>query len=462
MSANVLIIDDDESIPIGCLQRLSEAGYRVQAVPSAVLALDRIERETFDVILMDLKMPGTSGMEVLQSIRRYDASIAVIVITAHGTTEAALQAGRLGAYDFLCKPLDPDQLIALIHRAASTRRHALEDSCVRLALDGQEASPDVLVGASEAFKRITRLIRKVALMDSNVLITGETGTGKELIARTIHLQSRRRQKPFVVVDCGSLVETLFESEMFGHVKGSFTGALDTTKGRFETANKGTLFLDEIANVDMNLQARLLRMVQDQEVSKVGSPRPRKVDVRIIAATNRELSREIAENRFRKDLFYRLNVVPLHIPPLRDRPEDVPLLTEYFLRKLSKEMPARIARISEEAMGLIKAYPWPGNVRELRNAIERAIIVSEADVLCPDDLMLGEAATWSEDSPVRARSLAEMEKIEIMKALRDCKGNRNQTAARLGIHRKTLREKLRKYRATLDESPCDEENPSALQ
>jgi DNA-binding NtrC family response regulator len=434
----------------------------VQAVPNGLLALERAKGETFDVVLLDLQMPGMPGMEVLKTLRKQDPGIVVIVITGYGSIETAMQAGKLGAHDFLCKPFDPDQLISLVEKAASGKRHALEDSCIHLALDDQDILSDVLVGESPGLKRVKRLLRKVAPMDSTVLITGETGSGKELVARMIHMQSRRHRHPFVIIDCGSLVQTLFESEMFGHVKGSFTGAMDTTKGKFEIANGGTLFLDEIANIDMSLQARLLRVVQEQEISKVGSPRTRKVDVRIIAATNRDLSQEIAENRFRKDLFYRLNVVSIHIPPLRERAEDIPVLAQYFLKKLSDQRGMPAMRFSGEAMALMSSYHWPGNVRELRNAIERGMVVSEDNVLGPEDLMPNEAGSGVPLDSCHNRSLADLEKLQIMEVLRDCKGNRSQAAGRLGIHRKTLREKMRKYGISCDESHSGEGTSQHLQ
>ena len=462
MSANVLIIDDDESMRVGCIQTLSEAGYRAQAVPNGLLALERARGETFDVVLLDLKMPGIPGMEVLKTLRQLDTGMAVIVITGYGTIDTAMQAGKLGAYDFLCKPFDPDQLLSLVKKAVSSKRHALEDSCIHLALNDPDVPSDRLVGQSPALRRVIRLLRKVAPMDSTVLITGETGSGKELVARMIHMQSRRHHHPFVVVDCGSLVQTLFESEMFGHLKGSFTGAIDTTKGKFEIADGGTLFLDEISNIDMTLQARLLRVVQEQEIPKIGSPRTRKVDVRIIAATNRDLLKEIEANRFRKDLFYRLNVVSIHIPPLRERIEDIPALAEYFLEKLCIQRQIKFMRISEEAMAQMKVYQWPGNARELRNALERAIVVTEGDLLVPKDLMLGEAESKVHDQLSYISSLAELERKQISEVLNDCKGNRSQAAARLGINRKTLREKMRKYGITGDQSTSGEETPTPLQ
>ena len=458
----MLIIDDDESMRLGCLQTLTEAGYRAQAVPNGLLALERARGETFDVVLLDLKMPGIPGMEVLKTLRQLDTGMAVIVITGYGSIDTAMQAGKLGAYDFLCKPFDPAQLLSLVEKAVSSRRHALEDSCIHLALNDPDVPSDRLVGQSPALRRVIRLLRKVAPMDSTVLITGETGSGKELVARMIHMQSRRHRSPFVIVDCGSLVQTLFESEMFGHLKGSFTGAIDTTKGKFEIAHGGTLFLDEIANIDMSLQARLLRVVQEQEIPKVGSSRTRKVDVRIIAATNRDLLKEIEENRFRKDLFYRLNVVSIDIPPLRERREDIPALAEYFLEKLCKQRHIKLMRISEEAMALMKANQWPGNVRELRNALERAIVVSEGDVLVPKDLMLGETASEIHGALSHSGSLAELERRQITEVLKECKGNRSQAAARLGINRKTLREKIRKYGIAYEQSASGEETPPTLQ
>jgi len=457
-----LIIDDDESMRMACLETLSEAGYRAQAVPDGRLALERAGGETFDVVLLDLKMPGIPGMEILKTLRNLDPGMAVIVITGYGTIDAAMQAGKLGAYDFLCKPFDPDQLLSLVEKAVAGKRHALEDSCIHLALNDPDVPSDRLVGQSPALRRVVRLVRKVAPMDSTVLITGETGSGKELVARMIHMQSRRHRHPFIVVDCGSLVQTLFESEMFGHLKGSFTGAIDTTKGKFEMAQGGTLFLDEISNIDMGLQARLLRVVQEQEIPKIGSPRARKVDVRIISATNRDLAKEIEENRFRKDLFYRLNVVSIHIPPLRERTEDIPALAGYFLERLCKQRLIRLMEISEEAMALMKAYPWPGNVRELRNALERAMVVSEGGLIGPEDLMLGEASSSDHGPLSGVGSLAESERRQITEVLKDCKGNRSQAAARLGINRKTLREKIRKYGIEYDASPPGEETTPTLQ
>ena len=449
-SANVLIIDDDESMRIACLQTLGEAGYRVRAVESGASALERFNRESFDVVLLDLKMPGIPGMEVLKTLKRHDPSVAVIVITGYASIDAAVQAGRLGVFHFLCKPFTPETLVSTVEKAADSKRHALEDSCVYLALNEQQASLEAIMGRSEAIRKAILLIKQVAPTDSTVLITGETGSGKELAARILHRFSKRHHRPFVVVDCGSLVGTLFESEMFGHTKGSFTGAIDTTKGKFEIAHGGTLFLDEITNINIDIQARLLRVVQEQEIFKIGSPQIRKVDVRIITATNRNLLKEIREHRFRKDLFYRLNVVQIHIPPLRERTDDIPLLAEYFLKRLSQAMRKSVTGISDEAMRLLEAYDWPGNVRELKNVIERAIVACEGDNLGPDHLFLGESPLNGSLRLSKHGSLAELEKREILRVLKDCKGKRSRAAECLDINRKTLREKIRKYGITFEE------------
>jgi DNA-binding NtrC family response regulator len=445
-SSNILIIDDDESMRIACLQTLGEAGYRVQAIDNGFAALERVNRESFDVVLLDLKMQGISGMEILERLKKQDPGIAVIVISGHATIDSALQAGRLGAFSFLSKPFTPEALISTVKKAADSKRHALEDSCVSLALNDQQVSAETIVGRSDAIMKVIFLIRQVAPMDSTVLITGETGSGKELAAMTLHRLSKRHHRPFVVVDCGSLVETLFESEMFGHTKGSFTGAIDTTKGKFEIAHGGTLFLDEITNININIQARLLRVVQEQEISTIGSPQTKKIDVRIISATNRDLMREINKNKFRKDLYYRLNVVGINIPSLRERTDDIPLLAEYFLKRLSKAMRKGVTAISDEAMRLLKAYDWPGNVRELKNAIERAIVVCEGNTLGPDHFLLDESLQDGSSGLAgdSSGSLADSEKTEIIRALKETGGNKTRAAGLLGINRKTLREKMSKY------------------
>ncbi len=449
-SANVLIIDDDASIRTACVQTLQESGFRARAMDNGFCALERIGRESFDVVLLDLKMPGVSGMEVLEILKRDNPFIQVIIITGYASIDLAVKAGRLGVFHFLCKPFAPDVLIATVEKAAKAKRYALEDSCVFMALNEQRPPVEMVMGQSKPMLDLMRLIKQVAPMNSSVLITGETGSGKELAARTLHRLSNRSHRPFVVVDCGSLVETLFESEMFGHMKGAFTGAIDTTEGKFETAHGGTLLLDEIANINTRVQARLLRVVQEQEISKIGSSQTKKVDVRIISATNRNLQEEVAAGNFRSDLFYRLNVVQIHVPSLRERREDIPDLARSFLSQLNRDMRKPVTGISPEAMQILEDYQWPGNVRELKNAIERAIVVCQKASIGPQDIQLNQQSTLAAARPQPSNnSLAEAERNEIIRVLIEHNGNRGRSAQRLGINRKTLREKINKYGITVD-------------
>jgi DNA-binding NtrC family response regulator len=448
-SANVLIIDDDESIRTACVQTLQESGFRTQAVDNGSRAFEKINRESFDVVLLDLKMPGVPGMDVLKVLKRENPSIPVIIITGYASIDLAVEAGRFGVFQFLCKPFSPEVLIAAVEKAAKTKRNALEDSCVFMALNEQPPQVETVVGQSKPIMKLMRLIKQVAPTDSSVLITGETGSGKELAARTVHRLSNRSRRPFVVVDCGSLVETLFESEIFGHVKGAFTGAVDTTKGKFEIAHGGTLLLDEIANISIRVQARLLRVVQEQEIFKIGSPQMKKVDVRIISATNRNLQEEVNAGNFRNDLFYRLNVVHMHVPALRERREDIPVLANCFLNQLNRNIRKTVTGISPEAIQLLEAYQWPGNVRELKNVIERALVICERSSIGPNDILLGPQSIDAAELQPANGSLAEMEREQIVRVLKEQEGNRNISAQQLGINRKTLREKIRKYGITVD-------------
>lgn len=449
-SANILIIDDDESIRTACVQTLQESSFRAQAVDNGASAFEKISRESFDVVLLDLKMPGVSGMEVLETLKRDHPVIQVIIITGYASIDLAVEAGRLGVFHFLCKPFDPEVLISTVEKAAKAKRYALEDSCVSMALNEQRPPIEPVMGQSPPILNLMRLIEQVAPMNSSVLLTGETGSGKELAARTLHRLSNRSHRPFVVVDCGSLVETLFESEIFGHVKGAFTGAVDTTAGKFETAHGGTLLLDEIANINTRIQARLLRVVQEQEISKIGSSQMKKFDVRIISATNRNLQEEVEAGHFRNDLFYRLNVVQIHIPSLRERRADIPALARYFLNLLSRDLRKPVSGISPEAMRILENYQWPGNVRELKNAIERAIVVCQKTNIGPQDIILSQQSSTAAAQPQpKNNSLAEAERNEIIRVLIEHKGNRSRSAERLGINRKTLREKIHKYEITVD-------------
>jgi len=442
--ANILVIDDEESIRIGCIQTLTEEGYRVQAAENGHEGLELIKRESFDVVLLDLKMPDISGMDVLKKIKESDPNSKVIIITGYATIDSAVEAIKQGAYDYIPKPFTSETLCSLVKKAVNYRMQELEDACMFLSLN-EKVVTDAIIGHSDAIKKIVMLMKKVAPTDSTVLITGETGVGKELVARTIHSLSKRCEKPFVTVDCGVIVETLFESELFGHVKGSFTGSIETTKGKFELADGGTIFLDEIANISYNMQSRLLRVIQEQEISKIGSSQKIKVNVRIISATNKDLLREIEEGKFREDLFYRFNVFPIHISPIRERKDDILPLAHYFLKKFNaqKEKPITI-RFSEEAIRVLEMYDWPGNVRELKNAIERAIVTCESNIIGLHDLSMNEPELKNNISLQNEGSLVELEKKEIIKVLKQFNGHKTKAAGYLGINRKTLREKINKY------------------
>ena len=443
--AHILVIDDEESMRDSCQQTLSRTANKVEVAADGAAGLALLEKESFDLVILDLKMPGLSGMEVLKRIRQKYPAVVVIVITGYATIESAVEAIKGGAYDFLPKPFTPDALRAIVARALDRRALALENILLR---DELKASfgPDAIVGQSESMKRIEEVVRKVSPTDATVLICGESGTGKELVARAIHRHSGRSDKPFVVVDCGSLVENLFESELFGHVKGSFTGATATKYGRLELANGGTVFFDEIGNISMNIQTRLLRVLQERQITKVGSSQLIKVDVRVVAATNKDLQQATQMGTFRDDLFYRLSVVPVNLPPLRKRKCDIPLLADYFLRKYNQKRKKTVRAISDRAMKALVEYDWPGNVRELENAIERAVVLTENDVIEPSDLLYYglSVETPSSVGMEGPECLDDVEKDHIARMLRKYTGHRGKTAEALDIDRKTLRCKLRRY------------------
>jgi len=441
--SNILVVDDDESIRAGCIQTLKEEGYRIQAAENGRLALEKIKNESFDVILLDLMMPGIPGMEVLNKLKENNPDTLVIVITGFATIETAVESMKQGAYDFLTKPFEPETLVSVVKRAVENRFQEIEKTVIRHAIDERMIS-DTIIGCSEGMKKVVLLVKKVAPTDSTVLITGETGVGKELVAQTIHRFSNRHDKLFVTVDCGVLVESLFESEIFGHLKGAFTGAIETTQGKFELADGGTIFLDEIANISINMQARLLRVIQEQEISKVGSTKNINVDVRILSATNKDLIKEINAGRFREDLFYRFNVFPIHIPPLRERREDILLLARYFLKIYCEDKRISKLRISDKTLQYLELYPWPGNVRELKNAVERAVVTCDDTVLKIGDFSLPEASDIDNYTINENGTLAKLEKKEIIKTLQQFNGNKTKAAQSLGINRKTLREKIQKY------------------
>jgi DNA-binding NtrC family response regulator len=438
----VLIIDDDESLRVGCQQALESSGFTFAAAENGNQALERIRQESFDAALLDLKVPGMPGMEVLKKLKEESPNTAVIVITADATIDSAVEAIKSGAFDYLPKPFTPEALTARVEHAVNAVMRALESACIGQELERKMLS-QVLIGRSEAMSRVVRLVQKAAPVDSTVLITGETGVGKEVVARAIHRLSHRSNKRFVTVDCGTLVESLFESELFGHVRGAFSGAIENTVGKIELADGGTLFLDEIANISTNMQAKLLRAVQEREISRVGSTGKKKIDVRIISATNRDLQQALREGKFREDLFYRLNVIHVSVPPLRERLEDIPALAEYYLKKLAAEKGRSVAAISDEAMRFLKRCEWPGNVRELINELEYAVVTCDGKTIGMKDLPHGAAGASGTSVPIGG-SLARLEQNEILSALEQFHGNKTRAAEHLGINRKTLREKMQKY------------------
>jgi DNA-binding NtrC family response regulator len=450
MPGKVLIIDDEESMRIGCLQTLDLNGFHAAAVENGDQALAIIRQESFDVALLDLKMPGMPGMEALRRLRQESPNTAIIMMTGYATIESAVQAVKLGAYDYLPKPFTPEALVSIVTKAAHSAMRALENACIGQELDRKMLSQS-LIGRSESMSQVVRLVHKAAPVDSTVLITGETGVGKEVVARAIHRLSHRSNKSFVTVDCGSLVESLFESELFGHVKGSFSGAIENTIGKIELADEGTLFLDEIANISINMQARLLRVVQEREISRVGSAHKKIVNVRIISATNRDLQQSVREGKFREDLYYRLNVIHLYVPPLRERLEDIPALTDYYLKKLAFEKGRPAPSVSDEAMRFLKRREWPGNVRELINTLEYGVVTCEGKTIGLRDLPYEASDSSGPDKKTRG-SLARSEQNEIINALERFKGNKSKAAEYLGINRKTLREKIQKHGIERKNSP----------
>jgi two-component system response regulator HydG len=441
--AHILVIDDDKAMRDACFQILSRQGYRVELAASAKQGLTLLERLSFDTILLDLVMPDMDGLEALKKIRALDPDVEVIIITGYGTIQSAVESIKAGAFHFLSKPFVPDDLRNLVSRALGKRRLDLENLYLRQELKSKDER-NVLVYESESMGRIMDMIARVAPTDSTVLITGESGTGKGLVARKIHQLSQRSRRPFITVDCGTLVETLFESELFGHVKGSFTGADANKIGKFELAQNGTLFFDEISNIGLEVQAKLLRAVEERKISKVGSHRVITVDVRIIAATNTDLTKAIKDGAFREDLFYRLNVVLIQMPPLRERKSDIPLLVQHFLEKYNGRLRKDIHGISPDALDLMVRHDWPGNVRELENTMERLLVLSPGPYLEPADLVFAGTILTPAIEAADGTSLKDLERNHIIQTLQRCDGHKSETARALGIDRKTLREKLKRY------------------
>ncbi|MDQ7780854.1 MAG: sigma-54 dependent transcriptional regulator, partial [Planctomycetota bacterium] len=441
--ANILVVDDEATVRDGVVAVLKRDKFSVQSCEDGETAAQMFKAGPFDIAIVDLKLPGMSGMDVLKKIKEDDPNAIVIMISGYATVASAVEAMKAGAYDLIPKPFTPEELRVVVRRALERRSLFLENVYLRQELDAR-LGEDIVVGKSPAMRKIMKLVDQVGPSDSTVLLIGESGTGKELIARTIHQKSARRDNPFVVVDCGSLVETLFESELFGHVKGAFTGAIASKPGRFELANGGTLFLDEITNISMGIQAKLLRAIQEREICRVGSSLPVRVDIRIIAASNKDLAQCIRDGVFREDLFYRLSVVPINLPNLRERKEDVPLLARTFIEKYSLLRKKHIEAISPAAMAILTGYYWPGNIRELENTIERAVVLSQTGTIDPSDILWHGIVTSETAKTAEAISLAALERKHIEAILKATGGNISKAARILDIARKTLRTKMARY------------------
>jgi two-component system response regulator AtoC len=448
LSRRVLVIDDEENLRHYLQVVLGEAGYHVETAADGLEALEKMLHQAWDIILCDIRMPKMDGMAFLQEVRAKGLEGTVIMMSAYGTVDTAVEAMKEGAYDYISKPFNADEIILTIKKAEERER--LREENIRLK---QEVLRDYtlgnIVGKSEGMQRIFELVKKVARYKSSVLITGESGTGKELVARAIHYESDRREKPLISINCGAIPENLLETELFGHVKGAFTDAIRAKKGLFEMAHQGTLFLDEVGELPQGLQVKLLRVLQDGEIRRVGDTITAQVDVSIIAATAKDLAKEVQANRFREDLFYRLNVLPIHLPPLRERKEDILPLVEHFIELYNKKLGLRIKGSSKEAMERFLQYPWPGNVRELENIIERGMILAEGDTINAEFLMSQTREQDRGPGPVPAglsikKNAKEMEIRLIKGALKKTGGNRLQAARILELSHKALLYKLKDY------------------
>jgi DNA-binding NtrC family response regulator len=439
----ILVVDDEEIVRESLSGWLLEDGYTVATAPDGRAALERLQAEPWSALLVDLKMPGMDGLQVLEEARKRQPDAAVVIMTAYATVDTAVSAMKLGAYDYLVKPFDPEELSLMMQKIVAQQALLRENAVLRKALKREYRFRD-MVSKSSAMQAVFELARVAARSNSTILVLGESGTGKEVMARAIHAESPRAEGPFVAVSCAALTESLLESELFGHEKGAFTGAVARRKGNFEAADGGTLFLDEVGDITSKLQLELLRVLEERRFQRVGGTEPIEVDVRIIAATNRDLRRAASEGKFREDLFYRLNVIPVTLPPLRERREDLPLLVESLLEQLAIEMKRPIDGLSSEAMAAVMAQGWPGNVRELRNVLERGAVVCTGTRIQLADLGMGAGAAQPAVSAAVPASLEEVERRHIAAVLEHTGGNVSQAARILEIDRVTLYSKMKKY------------------
>ncbi len=451
--ARILLVEDDRNTLSGLMEILSQEGYEVVGAESAKKALKYLSKESFDILLTDLKMPEMDGMELYERSLPMAPEMKTIVMTAYSSVKDAVEAMKKGVYEYLTKPLNLDELFLILEKAIGEQKLIRENVELKKKIEDTYSFQNI-VGKSESMQRIFHTISKVAKTQSTVLIRGESGTGKELVARAIHYNSPRSRKPLVEISCASFPETLLESELFGYEKGAFTGADSRKIGRFELAHEGSIFLDEIGEITEGVQVKLLRVLQHKEITRLGGTETIKVDVRVIAATNRDLEKALEEGKFREDLYYRLNVIPIYIPPLRERKEDIPLLIDHFIKKFSRENKLPWLEISPEALELCMQYDWPGNVRELENAIENAIVLGEGNVILPEHLPF----SWMQKQPARTHfdfinnsgssfkeKIEAAEKAILKHAIDQAGGNKSEAAKSLDISLRTMRYKIKKYK-----------------
>jgi DNA-binding NtrC family response regulator len=473
MKARILIVDDEEIVLRSCARILSGDDYEVETVLDPSEALRRVDENGYDVLVLDIMMPDIDGLQVLQHVKERHPDVDVVMMTGLSQIQTAVKAMKLGAFDYLPKPFDPDELKLAVDRALERQRLLRENRALKTEA-GSRYRFDNMIGASPQMQSVYRLIAKCAPTNCTVLITGESGTGKEMVARAIHYNSLRKDQPFVPVDCNTLSENLLESELFGHVKGAFTGAVASKRGVFEMANHGTLFLDELGNIPLSTQAKLLRVIQEHEYKAVGDTRTQATNVRLLAATNCDLKSMVAESSFREDLFYRINVFPIHVPPLRERRDDIPALAFHFLTEFSEELARPVPRISDGAMSLLMNHPWPGNVRELQNAIHRAVILASDETIRQAHLAsVLDAAPRSElEIPrtgeelkrikkiAREKSVEDIEKLFVHETLKRNVWNVTRSAEAVGMQRANFQALMKKYniRVRDTEAHADEQQP----
>ncbi len=444
MGIEKILIADDEPLIRDLIKDILEMeGYEVFVAEDGFSALKEVKKEGIDLIITDVRMPKLDGIRLLRKIKEVSPSTLVVVITAYGTIENAVEAMKNGAYDYITKPISPEQIKLVVQKVSEHKNLLSENRYLRSELS-QKYNFEQLIGESPQMKRVYEMIDRVAQTKSTVLIQGESGTGKELVARAIHYRSPRRDKPFIKVNCAALPEDLLESELFGHEKGAFTGAVSKREGRFELANKGTLLLDEISETSPAFQVKLLRVLQEEEFERVGGTKTIKVDVRVIATTNKNLKQLVKEGKFREDLYYRLNVLPIYLPPLRERKKDILLLVRHFVEKYARRNTSKIKPPSKRCLEMMMQYSWPGNVRELENFIERSIVMNKGEIIFPENISPNPSLQRMNLPLSEEITLEEMEKRLILDTLRKTGGNRTEAARILGVSVRTIRNKLKKY------------------